>query len=406
VTDGWLTENTLIGLAEHMLWTQQCKWPNQTGPVPIGPADPDRGPHWGADRTIRACLIRQLAVGRGPNPNPCSVRLQGARISGKLDLEALTLVCTLDLNGCYFDEQINLQQTHAPAIYLLDCRIPNGIRADQLFTEHNFDLSDSHIKQAVILTAAHIGGQLLMKKSRVSGRKDDDDNTLAARSMTAEQGAHFTELKCQGKIDLTGGTIGRSLKMAGAKLTTPVDGVSLLAHRVKVAGGLNLSKLEASGGEPFEAEGRVDLTGSRIRGNLRLSGGLFNNGDRKDPNEKALDLSRVVVDQNAYLDEMFTATGTVYLLDAHIRGSLNCAGGVFDNENDTAIHAAGITVDRDVKLTKMDYGPEEDRSSFLSRGAVVLSDATIGGTLDCSDGSFSYPKQADAIRQKKMTRAP
>lgn len=93
-----------------------------------------------------------------------------------------------------------------------------------------------------------------------------------------------------------------------------------------------------------------------------------------------LDLTRVIVDQNAYFNNGFKATGTVSLLDGSIKGSLRCEGGEFHNATDTALNAAGIAVGRDITLTKIDTGPANERSGFSAQGKVIFDDATVGGS--------------------------
>src|SRR5215467_5437512 len=66
---------------------------------------PKKGTEWGPERSVRAEVIADLLLG---NDEAASVpvrgiRLQGARITGELNLEATTLRCPLALLDCYFD---------------------------------------------------------------------------------------------------------------------------------------------------------------------------------------------------------------------------------------------------------------------------------------------------------------
>jgi len=70
---------------------------------------------------VPADLIRQLAMGIHLPEKPHRLRLRGARITGELDFEAATLRCPLELTDCELGS-VNLEQAHAPAIYLLGCR--------------------------------------------------------------------------------------------------------------------------------------------------------------------------------------------------------------------------------------------------------------------------------------------
>jgi len=60
---------------------------------------PEQGTAWGLERTILAEVIADLLIGNGEAASVAvrGVRLQGARITGELDLEASTLRCPLAL---------------------------------------------------------------------------------------------------------------------------------------------------------------------------------------------------------------------------------------------------------------------------------------------------------------------
>ena len=56
---------------------------------------------WGESRTCRARVIRDILRGRlAADPDPHGLRLRGARIIGRLDLENLTTDVNLELNDC------------------------------------------------------------------------------------------------------------------------------------------------------------------------------------------------------------------------------------------------------------------------------------------------------------------
>jgi hypothetical protein len=69
-----------------------------------------RGSEWGARRTVPAVLLANLLT-RGDGPDqPRALRLAGARITGRLDLEAAHLVCPVLLLDCWFDEPVALTE--------------------------------------------------------------------------------------------------------------------------------------------------------------------------------------------------------------------------------------------------------------------------------------------------------
>lgn len=81
----------------------------------VGDSDidsPEKWSEWGTERTVRAEVIADLLIGGGEAASMAvrAVRLQGARITGELNLEATTLRCPLALLDCSFASAINLSE--------------------------------------------------------------------------------------------------------------------------------------------------------------------------------------------------------------------------------------------------------------------------------------------------------
>lgn len=90
--------------------------------------DPGSGTSWGPERTIRAELLAQLLTGseaRAP------LRLLGARITGPLDLEGVTLGRWLLLTDCWMDDPVIRP---VPRTSLSGCAHQGGrVRGDHAF---------------------------------------------------------------------------------------------------------------------------------------------------------------------------------------------------------------------------------------------------------------------------------
>src|SRR6266480_28032 len=62
---------------------------------------------WGKSRTCRATVIRDILRGRlVADPDPHGLRLRGARITGRLDLENLVTDVWLELEDCLLEEGV------------------------------------------------------------------------------------------------------------------------------------------------------------------------------------------------------------------------------------------------------------------------------------------------------------
>jgi hypothetical protein len=173
--------------------------------------DPAEGATWGGERLIRAQLLYELLAGiNGPKDvRARSLKLAGARIIGTLDLEATELVCPLRLEGCSFEEPVNLKEARAPALRLPGCHL-HGLTAQQLHTRGNLELTDGcTVKGNVDLAGAHIGGDLRLQGAVLSncgGRALSADCLTVARSVHCSNG-----FKAHGYISLVRARIGGQL---------------------------------------------------------------------------------------------------------------------------------------------------------------------------------------------------
>src|SRR5947209_17115774 len=73
---------------------------------------PEKWAEWGSERAVRAEVIADLLIGDGEAASVAvrGLRLQGARITGELNLEATTLRCPLALLDCSFANALNLEE--------------------------------------------------------------------------------------------------------------------------------------------------------------------------------------------------------------------------------------------------------------------------------------------------------
>jgi hypothetical protein len=204
-----------------------------------------------------------------------------------------------------------------------------------------------------------------------------------------KEGFHAT-----GPIELTGVQIRGNLECNGGKFINPpkrgveTSGDAVNAENARITGDVLLR-------EGFFAKGSVSLCGAEIGGNLECWGGKFSNPPLKSFRKNgaaqsgmALNACSINVQGDVLLDEQFYANGMVTLDGAQIGGVLNCQGGKFENparkgtENSgTALTAENANVRGDIFL----------RGEFIAMGEVNLMGTQIGGSLDCSEGTFKNP---------------
>jgi hypothetical protein len=125
---------------------------------------------WDGTHSINADDLRDLLRGRVvSDPDPRGLRLRGARISGRLDLDNLNTTVKLTLLDCLLDEGVTAEAAHLPGLSLRRCLLAHtskpALYADDLRTDAGVSFEGSTIRActadgAIRMNGAHIGGQL------------------------------------------------------------------------------------------------------------------------------------------------------------------------------------------------------------------------------------------------------
>jgi hypothetical protein len=292
--------------------------------------DPKEGGKWGPERTIRAEVIYDLAVGANPGrpTHAKGVQVAGAIIVGTLDFQGAKISRPLVLVKCYLSEPMILIDATAPTISLYGCNVAE-INAFRLATS----------------------GSLFLNKG-----------------FTAERGVELYATHIGGDFDCDGGTF-----------INP-EGPALFADGLEVLGNVFLRAWRPPGRYvPFRALGEVRLLGAHIHGDLDCSGGEFEGNAGR-----ALSADRSIVDGTVCLRNKFHAKGEVRFLGGQIRGDLDCAQATFENPESAALNADSVSVGGNILLNR----------GFKARGMVRLVGARINGDLNCTGGSFCAEETA------------
>jgi hypothetical protein len=253
--------------------------------VSAGPVNQEVMEEWGSPHIVRAAVLRYLLVESQWQVHSKGVRLRGARISGQLDLESAAVRCPLVLEDCFLEslEPVTLDYATAPRITMAHCRIVGDLSASLLVVAKKLDLSESVLNGVVRLIGADIAGDLTCPGAHLSGIGD--------------------------------------------------QGESLNGERMKVGGTVFLD-------QEFTAIGAVRLIGADIGGDLACRGARLRGMDRYGG---SLNGSRMKVGGNVYLDQGFTAAGSVVIAGARIGESLSFRGAKLAERY--ALRAGGVQVD-------------------------------------------------------------
>ena len=237
---------------------------------------------WGESRACEATVIRDILRGRlAVDPDPHGLRLRGARITGRLDLENLTTDVNLELKDCLLEEGVLARNAHLASVDLTGCQIEHPV-------EPPLD--------GAFLTCSALG----LDKARVIGHADG------------------------GAVLLLGAHIGGQLSCDGANMRND-SGCALNADSLQVGLGMLLRRGFTANGAG--ERGAVRLTGAHIGGSLECDG-----ADLRNDSGPALNADGLQVEQAMFLRDGFTAHGSgelgaVRLAGAHIGGSLECDRG-------------------------------------------------------------------------------
>jgi len=180
-------------------------------------------------------------------------------------------------------------------------------------------------------------------------------------------------------VELDDAKIGGNLDCEAGKFQNS-SGPAISADGLRVQGSVYMrARRIGASSSPFQANNEVRMLGAHIRGDLDCSGGLFeaNNG-------RALSADRLVVEGEVCLRSGFRANGEVRLLGGQLRGNLDCAQSMFHNPRGPALNGDSLSVGQ----VLLWHG-------FQARGSVRLVGARINGDLNCTGGSFCAEETPD-----------
>jgi len=325
---------------------------------------------WGADRSVRAPVLRHLLVAEKWPVHAKGVRLRGLRISEHLNLEAATLRCPLRLENCYLDDlrPVNLDYATVSLVTLMRCHLA-GLAGDTLVVTKALDLTGSTLTGPLMLHSADITGQLNCHGAQLTGT-DSEGNALIANMMKVGGNVLVDEgFTAAGAVCLNGTVITGSVVCRGARLTgRDSDGNALVADWMKVGGVVFLD-------EGFTAAGAVRLPGADI-GGLNCHGAQLTGTDNHG-NALVADWMKVGLDvllKRSRGQSMFSAAGTLSLRWATVGGSLEIEPYELSRDREqVALDAAGARI-----ISKLRWLPEEQ-----VHGKVNLEGTTVGHLEDC-----------------------
>jgi hypothetical protein len=343
---------------------------------------------WGSDHIVPADAVRDLLLGRTiSDPDPHGIRLRGARIRGRLDLDLVSTNVALALTDCLLEEGVDANEAQLAALCLHRCRLYGATRpafsGDEMRVQTLVSFASSRLtagsaRATAQLEDAQIGGGLSFSGA---GIRNDHGPALTAFGLRTEGNLHLDEgfeasAAQEHAVGLTGARIGGALDCQNSILRAGV-GLALIADRMTVTHSMRL--------DAMRARGTVKAASATIGGRIELprAGLVSTNGP-------ALVLDRATVAGNVRLIDFHSSArgrgGTVRLVGAKLAGQINCAGATIRNLSGPALAADGLRLGGNALLGKgllLDgNGP---RCTVRLTGAQSVAGCTASARLSKTD---------------------
>jgi hypothetical protein len=428
----------MVVTAEELSDAEQRVWDAFPSGAPVsfltGDAendDPASGKHWDDSRQVRAEVLLELLCGavEVEPGQAAAVNLQGARVTGAINLREAAFKHALLLDRCYIGDGIALPEAETKSIELRNCHTGpidvlnakiggafvltgsrldgNGgpaLAADGLIVTGPMACDGITADGPISLAYASIQGALGLGGAQLDG-KDGDAALTLDRVSTADVSA--ASIVVRGKVSLIGAQIAGSIDMAGARLHNGPGAIAVDAEGASIGAALGLQNADVIGEitmrsgrvggriflecarlenpgktalrlsrttvgsdvfcQKMTAKGRVKLTGAQIGSVLKLTGTCLESeaGD-------VLDLDRISVD-NIDLERAHV-TGEITMRSGRVGGRIFLGGARLENPGKTALRLSRTTVGSDVFCQKM-----------TAEGRVKLTGAQIGSDLKLTD---------------------
>lgn len=370
---------------------------------------------------IRAEVIRWLAEAG------VEIDVEGAEITGSLDLSDSTLPSRLRLRRCLFREPIDVSRSTLVTLDLSGSCVSElkaaGLRCDTL------SFGNRGVAGRVNISTAELGH--ISFTGLLLDAPNDDNDVLDARVLTTSRSADFNRgFEAQGRCRFIGASIGGQLNFRNA-----VFHAALSLHETTVSRALYLRE--------GLFRGPVSLAEARIAGRLDATDATFAAGT-----SKALRLNGTTVERTAQFTRV-VVSGTISIRNSTIKGSLRLGQAVLRapapdatvrQQGQTSEQAAAVSgtvlaalpthIERraqeiarqeweapgtqrsGIETQEPDVALRIDSSSIGSAliltaaavdGSVDISAISVGGRVDVGSAHLGRGAEGDALRLSEST---
>jgi len=244
-------------------------------------------------------------IGRGAEPKPSEINIQGAWIVGKVDLRFVAIAVPLVLKSCQIPEGLELSDAQTKLLVLDDSWI-SEVTAPRVRIDGSIMMREGfRALGPVVLDGSHIEGSVELRTGRFYA-----SSGLALSCRNLETGGAIIAIgtRAQGMVDFRSARIGGDFVMPNARL----------AYRGAIT--LDLSSAQLNGSVTLSRSvflGDLDLTGCKVVRDLVMEGTIV-----RAERSFATQADRANIGGAAHLRWGFRALGRVRFLGATIGGHL------------------------------------------------------------------------------------
>jgi hypothetical protein len=269
---------------------------------------PDDLRAWNASHNIRALVLRDILLGtfdEGADPNPRGLRVRGARITGRLDLDLMTPAAGISFEFCLLTDGLSAEAADLPYLNIKHCVV------DSLSAQQN--QGALHLVDAKIEGSLDLGGSFIDSPTNVALY---GDNMHIKGRCAINEGFQIATRSRMGGVRLVGAHLGAHLDASYARLVN-TDGPGLIGNGLTCSGDIdiNYSYVETS-----TLAGAVQLPGAHISGSLTINGSCFSNDKGQILGCEGVKVSGDVNLGNQFSGNSSGAGGAVALIGASIYG--------------------------------------------------------------------------------------
>lgn len=333
------------------------------------------------DRTVRAEVLVALLRATASDESPgLDLRVRGAVIRGRLDLDGAEVTSRVFLHGCAFPEGISFIEATAPTL--------------------SFDGSSIH---GLHVQSATIGRRLSLRDTQLTAA---DGYALLADTLTVEGSVRLENASCRGLLSFVSADIRAQLNLTDAHLRASQPGAPVINARGASIGADIIA-------DSCSAEGEILFSYATVSGRM-----TFNQASLTCPNGKALCADGATIHRDIVLSDGFHATGdvamigcdakqdinverfsckgTLDLFQATVAGSVWASGADLTSTAHIALDLRGSTIAHDLDLPNSRITGELNAEAAEIHQTLNLSQATLTDA-----GAGDYALNAHGVRVGK-----